>query len=74
MRRLSFTKQNRSGNLLHIETDYAIINIHVGLTDSEGRAVERIDIIPDREAELPDFPDPEQNHVGIRVRAKSPQN
>ena len=47
MRRLTFTKRNRSGNLLHIETDEAIINIRVGLINTEGKKVTSIEIIPD---------------------------
>lgn len=33
--------------LLHILTEGAIINITVGLTDSKGRAVTSVEIIPD---------------------------
>lgn len=39
---------NRSGNLLHIETDGAIINIRVGLTDAYGQQVTSVEILPDR--------------------------
>ncbi len=50
MRRLSFhAKGNRSGNLLHIETDGCVVNIHVGLTDDQGRAVTRVDVLADNE-------------------------
>lgn len=44
-----YASSNRSDNLLHIETDGAVINVHVGLTDSEGRAVTSVQIIPDDE-------------------------
>lgn len=44
-----YAKRNRSGNLLHIETDGCIVNIRVGLTDDQGRTVTRIDVIPDSE-------------------------
>lgn len=55
MRRLSFyAKGNRSGNLLHIEVDGAIVNIRVGLTDADGNQVTRVDIIPDDERRSPD--------------------
>ena len=47
MRKISFTTNNRSDNLLHIETDLAIINIRVGLHDVDGNQVEAIEIIPD---------------------------
>lgn len=40
---------NRTGNLLHVETDGCIVNIHVGLTDHDGNTVTRVDIIPDDE-------------------------
>lgn len=43
MKRVSHKK-----GILHVETALGIINIHVGLTDSEGRSVERVEIIPDR--------------------------
>lgn len=42
-----YAKTNRSDDLLHIETDGCVVNIHVGLTTSEGRAVTRIDVLPD---------------------------
>lgn len=42
---------NRSGNLLHIETDGGIVNIRVGLTDAHGRAVTSVEIIRDNYAE-----------------------
>lgn len=48
MKKIGFyAKTNRSDNLLHIETDGAIVNVHVGLTNSEGRPVTRVDVIPD---------------------------
>ena len=48
MRRLSFyADTNRSGNLLHIETDGAVINVHVGLHDGQGRQVTRVSVLPD---------------------------
>lgn len=37
-------------NLLHIETDGCVVNIHVGLHDSEGRAITRVDVMPDGES------------------------
>lgn len=33
--------------LLHVEAEGCIVNIHVGLQDSEGRAVTAVEIIPD---------------------------
>jgi hypothetical protein len=47
VRRISFTKRNRSGNILHVETDMGIINIHVGLTNMDGCPVEHISIQAD---------------------------
>jgi hypothetical protein len=44
-----FAKTNRSGNLLHIETDGCVVNIHVGLTDNDGNALTRVDVLPDTE-------------------------
>lgn len=41
-------------NLLHIETDGCIVNIRVGLRDSEGRGVTSIEILPDDETRSPD--------------------
>lgn len=34
--------------LLHVETPNGIVNIRVGLTDSEGRSVDSIECLPDR--------------------------
>jgi len=34
--------------LLHIETPLGLINIRVGLMDSQGRIVESIEVIPDK--------------------------
>jgi hypothetical protein len=39
----------RHHKLLHIETDGAIVNINVGLTDDQGRHVTRVDVLPDDE-------------------------
>jgi hypothetical protein len=51
MKRITFyAKGNRSGNLLHIETDGCIVNIRVGLTDAEGHQVTSVMIIPDDES------------------------
>ncbi len=54
MRRIQFTKRNRSGNILHIEVPGAIVNIRVGLTDEQGRQVTRVDISPEDESRSPD--------------------
>lgn len=45
-----YAGRNRSDNLLHIETDGGIINVRVGLTDAEGRAVTSVTISPDDES------------------------
>ena len=45
--------RRRSGsnpNILHIEAEGCIVNIHVGLTDALGCSVTRVSIIPDRYA------------------------
>lgn len=48
MKRIGFyAKTNRSGNLLHIETDGCLVNIHVGLTDRDGHQVTSVRISPD---------------------------
>lgn len=55
MRRESFyASTNRSGNLLHIETDGCVVNIHVGLIDADGHEVTRVDVLPDDERRSPD--------------------
>lgn len=54
MRRLTFGRRNRSGNLLHIETEGCVVNIHVGLRDVLGRRVTRVTISPDDESRSPD--------------------
>ena len=48
MKRIQFyADTNRSGNLLHIETDLGIVNIRVGLHDADGKPVTSVEIIPD---------------------------
>jgi hypothetical protein len=42
-----YADRNRSGNLLHIETDGCIVNIRVGLRDVDGRQVTSVHISPD---------------------------
>lgn len=42
-----YADSNRSGNLLHIETDGCVVNIHVGLTDVDGRQITRVDVNAD---------------------------
>ena len=44
MKRISFYNTNRSGNMLHIETEGCIVNIRVGLHDTEGREVTSVSI------------------------------
>ena len=52
MKRISFyAKGNRSGNLLHIETDGCTVNIRVGLHDADGRQVTSVRVSPDNYAE-----------------------
>lgn len=46
-----YAKGNRSGNLLHVETDGCIVNIQVGLHDTGGRTVTSVRISPDDCAE-----------------------
>ena len=55
MRRASFyADTNRSGNLMHIETDGAIVNIQVGLRDNDGNQVTVVSVLPDDETRSPD--------------------
>lgn len=52
MKRVSFyAGRNRSGNLLHVETDGCIVNIRVGLHDADGRQVTSVEILADNYAE-----------------------
>ena len=47
MKRITHTRG--SGDpLLHIETDFGIVNVRVGLHDAHGNAVTSVEIIPDR--------------------------
>jgi hypothetical protein len=68
MRRIGFTKRNRSGNLLHIETEGAIVNIRVGLEDTEGREVTSIEILPDETTDEKWEVDGHINNRVIKVR------
>lgn len=52
MKRIRHTSRARD-NVLHIETDLGIINITVGLHDSQGRRVEHISVISDGDRFLP---------------------
>jgi hypothetical protein len=46
----TFYSNKRSGpKTFHIEVDGAIVNITIGLTTRGGRAVTRVDVIPDDE-------------------------
>lgn len=47
MKRINFYNSNRSGDVLHIETEGCIINIRVNLTDNEGRPVTSIGVKAD---------------------------
>jgi hypothetical protein len=44
-----YARNRRPGDNLHIETDGCVINVFVGLHDSEGRQVTRVDVSPDDE-------------------------
>lgn len=41
-------KRNPDNNLLHIETEGCIVNIRIGLTNSEGKNVTSVEILPDQ--------------------------
>jgi hypothetical protein len=41
---------NARDRLLHIETDGCVVNVRIGLTDSQGRRVTSVEILPDRGA------------------------
>ena len=48
MRRETFyAGHNRSGNVMHIETDGCVVEIRVGLADDRGRQVTQVDVMPD---------------------------
>lgn len=47
MKRISHFATARD-KLLHIETEGAVVNIQVGLTDNQGRRVTSVEILPDR--------------------------
>ena len=48
MKRITFFNSNRSGDLLHIETEGCIVNIRVGLQDTVGQDVTHVEIILDK--------------------------
>lgn len=70
MKRVSYYKGNRTGNLLHIETEGAIVNIRVGLQNTEGHEVTSISILPDDNAgEEWTMPDENGEHMkALNVR------
>jgi len=63
-------------NTLHVETKQAIINIRLGLVDTEGRSIESVEIIPDRYAGSPQYKvltheegeEKEVDYLRVRVR------
>jgi hypothetical protein len=50
MKRIEFYAGDERDNTLHIETDGCIVNIRVGLHDTEGRKVTRVDVSPEDES------------------------
>ena len=68
MRRIRFyAGRNRSGNVLHVETDGAVINVSVGLEDAAGRQVTTISISPDDESRGGDGSGRTWHRAGDRV-------
>jgi hypothetical protein len=50
MKRIEFyAGTNRSDDLLHIETDGCVVNIRVGLSDTDGHQVTNVQILPEDE-------------------------
>ena len=47
MKTIRHTKNSRDP-LLHIETDFGVVNIRVGLHDRHGNPVTNVEIVPDR--------------------------
>jgi hypothetical protein len=48
-KRATFHSHGRGMKTFHIEADGCIVNIMVGLVDSQGRRVTRVDVLPDDE-------------------------
>lgn len=76
MKSITFNGERRQkSGTLHIEAPGCIINIQVGLTDSEGNPVTRVDVIADNQSgdrwETPDYKDENTGEpgyfVGVRV-------
>jgi hypothetical protein len=70
MKRVSFYKKRKGksqarDNVLHIETEHCIVNITVGLTDTLGRSVTAIEIIPDKYAGEPAITVDGPRHVRV---------
>lgn len=54
MKTVVFTSKPRNKyRTLHIETDFGIVNIRIGLTDHAGKNVTSIEVIPDNYAGEP---------------------
>jgi hypothetical protein len=70
MRRVYFSKLNHSDNVLHIETEGCIVNIHVNLHDATGRGVTAVEILRDWNAEFLDSPN--SNGMNVRVGLPTP--
>lgn len=67
MKRLSFTRQNKSGDLLHIEVPGAVVNIRVNLTTEDGREVTRVDVLPDDKTRGGNWEADTRHPLGIRL-------
>lgn len=52
---MRYMKTVRPGkaDVVHVETELGIVNIHVGLRDRRGRRVERVEVIPNAYAGEP---------------------
>lgn len=68
MKRVTFSKRNRSGDLLHVETEGCIVNIRICLEDSEGRPVTSVEILPDETTDEKWEVDGHINNRVIKVR------
>lgn len=55
------------GEVYHIETPLAIINIRAGLASTEGETVDVVQIMPDHDARLPDIHG-DKPGIGMNIR------
>ena len=77
----TITATTRGDRITHIEAPGCIINVHVGLTDTEGRSITSVEVLCDEYAgepewTIPDFPvdGSTRPRHGLHIRVREETN